>query len=190
VEDHQVEWVTPDGDGIMLAEFQGEAEFLKHAQTVDDIRKFCGQALYGRHDMAEPFVWLFELSFPTVAGRRCLWTAAKWRLQPSGMLYEGILTLPFHQRTFEISLLCPEAGVTGVREVALMIEARGSGNVRENTDGSLPGDWNPDLEEFDHRFPDHPVSRLRRGMNHIKTTLRLHESLAQADRFFFPPEGA
>jgi hypothetical protein len=172
----------------MLAEINHEAEFLTHAQTVEDIRKFCGQALYARHDIAEPFVWLFEVSFPMVAGRRCLWNAAKWQLKPSGMLYEGILTLPFHRRTFEISILCAETGITGVREVALTIEGRLQGTIRDNPDGSISGDWNPDREEYDEKFPDHPVSRLRRGMNHIKSTLRLDESLANADRFFFPPE--
>jgi len=87
---------------------------------------------------------------------------------------------------FIIKMQCDERGITGIREAALLLTAQQEGKVTITPDGKVAGDWNPDDQRHDEKFPDHPVSRLRREFGSIKETLRIHDTIKHEKRFDLP----
>ena len=177
-------WFTPDGDGIGLFFFPEAPGLPAQAQTSAEL-----QAFY-RGRVCNEQVNMVEFRLVTITGITCIWMVLKIPRQPHGMTYIGSLTIPFAEFSFVIKMQCEEHGITGVREAALFLIAQQQGTVQIAADGKLGGDWNPDDERYDTKFPDHPVSRLRRGFARIMATLRVQEAAKNARRFQLPTEAA
>jgi len=72
----------------------------------------------------------------------------------------------------------------------LMLKARLEGKVAIGADGKLSGDWNPDAAVHDDKFPDHPISRLRREFAQIISSLKISDVTKRQKRFELPTPAA
>lgn len=106
------------------------------------------------------------------------------------MTYMGSLLIPFAAFWFIIKMQCDERGITGIRETALLLTAQQEGKVTITADDKLAGDWIPDDQRYDEKFPDHPVSRLRREFGRIRETLKIHHAFKNEKRFDLPTPAA
>lgn len=130
-----------------------------------------------------------ELAVVPAGGMRVLRVVSKAPQQPSGLTYVGALIVAFEPLSYVIRIQCAQRGVTGMREAVLLNAVLATG-VRPTTgpDGRLdlgPG-WNPESPEHDAQFPDHPLSRARRFLDHVQATLDLDPALRTLTPFPLP----
>lgn len=105
-----------------------------------------------------------------VGGVPSLWYILKQSQAPSGMAYSGSLVLPLAGQFFTIQLMCLETGITGIREsivVDKLLEQGVSFKVLADANsycesGTALAPYSADGEIYDERFPNHPLSRVRR----------------------------
>jgi hypothetical protein len=118
-------------------------------------------------------------------GVRSVWLIAKGLDERTrGAVYLGSLTIPFRDFSFVIKLQCYEQGVTGMREALLVEEALRKGTGRIEGDRFIPIGWSFDDEQFDDRLPQHPLSRVRRELRHIASSVQVEPTVRDAARFF------
>ena len=131
---------------------------------------------------------LVDVSIVDAAGVPAVRVISKAPQEPSGRTYLAALTIPFRDFSFVIKVLCAELGMTGMREALLY--ARRLQEVGPMPPGvnraDVPG-WDPDGAEHDAAFPDHPLSRARRTLEHIRRTLVLDPAVRAAPPFPLPP---
>jgi hypothetical protein len=113
---------------------------------------------------------------------------AKYPQQPSGMTYIGSVAIPFQDFGYAVMVHCPETGTTGLREALLFDRWMAAGNTPQFADGRvvMPPDWDPDAEEHDADFPDHPMSRLRDLMGQVVGSMRLDPAVHALPRYPLP----
>jgi hypothetical protein len=100
-----------------------------------------------------------------------------------GMTYLGSFTLPFRDFSFVIKVQCPEHGTTGIREAILLDKRMEKEMPCLDGSGPLYPDWNPDKEEYDELFPDHPISRLRHMLLRIQHSAKLAKNIGALPKF-------
>ena len=127
-----------------------------------------------------------ELEICDVGGFQALRSIVKVPQQPTGLAYVGAFTLPFRDHSFVVKIQCEERGMTGLREAVLMDSALAEGRVQVAADGTIEGEWNPDDVCHDGRFPDHPLTRMRRWLPRIRNALSLDKSLTSLPKFEWP----
>lgn len=109
------------------------------------------------------------------AGLPSLWYILKQSQAPSGMAYSGSLVLPLRSQFFTIQLMCLETGITGIREsivVDKLLEQGVSFKDLADTnsycdEGTALAQYSADASIYDERFPQHPLSRVRRYIAEI-----------------------
>ena len=101
-------------------------------------------------------------------------------------MYTGSLTIPFRDFSYVIKAQCEERGTTGVREAILFDKGRRAGTVTIGPDGKIGGDWNPDDEQYDADFPQHPLTRLRILLAKFQTTCVIDSAIASLPAFPLP----
>jgi hypothetical protein len=176
-------WETPDHDGVSR-HFFNKAPDLPKVKTVAEIRAFYIAQLGTSKAKA------IQCEVSNVARCTAVWLLINAPQQPHGMLYQGVLTLPFRDFSYVIKVPCPESGTTGIRETMLMERRMHAGEV-PNMSGVgpiFPG-WNPDLPEYDADFPTHPLSRLRRLVPRIVNSALLDEPVRRAPPLPLPNRG-
>ena len=87
-----------------------------------------------------------------------------------GYTYLGSFTIPFRDFSFVVKCQCMERGTTGIREAILTEIAFQSGAMTLDAAGKVTGGLDCDAVEHDPRFPQHPLSRLRRVLGRIEAT--------------------
>lgn len=134
---------------------------------------------------------LVDVAIVDAAGVPAIRVISKAPQDPSGRTYLAALTIPFRDFSFVIKVLCAELGMTGMREVLLYARRRHEvGPVPPGVNlADVPG-WEPDAAEHDAAFPDHPLSRARRTLEHIRRTLVLDPVVRAAPPFPLPPVAA
>jgi hypothetical protein len=97
-----------------------------------------------------------------------------------GMMYTAQVDVPRCAFGIRISVTCIEAGTTGVRETALLMRDGAAAlqqMIRQRQAGTALGPFDPgfepDKEEHNAQFPDHPVVRVRRRLRSIEGSLHL-----------------
>jgi hypothetical protein len=113
-------------------------------------------------------------------------TIVKVRQQPHGMTYIGSLTLPFRDFCFIVKAQCREHGETGVREAIVFHLLAREGRLPKDPKERFNMASISDEERHDARFPNHPLSRLRRLMRHLESTAALDDATAAAEPFPLP----
>lgn len=122
--------------------------------------------------------------------------------EPSlGHAYSGMITLPFRDFFCNFVFIACERGVTGVREATLMAAGKVKipaqehrRQVRNDEEREAahrqarqrrPSLLGTDDEQWDAAFPDHPVSRIRTYLRHLRATLKVDSSVKD-----YPPFGS
>ncbi len=163
-------WHTAQGDGIGLFFFPIQPDLPSNARSTEELRQFYLSML---GQSGGKFV---ELRVCHVDGHPSVVTIIKMPQQPSGMTYVGSITIPFRDFSFVVKVQCQEHGMTGMREAIILNGILAKGNVVRDSSG-LPVGFSPDDAEFDAKFPKHPLSRLRKTMREIESSLRLNEAV-------------
>ncbi|MCG6989799.1 MAG: hypothetical protein LJF06_16690 [Gemmatimonadetes bacterium] len=133
---------------------------------ITTIRQFCRQQL-GEGGA------IVEVEAVTLGRCSALSTILKMSQEPAGMTYVAALTIPFAECSFVAKVVCPEIGVTGMRD-AVVAEMLDAWEMQDwFADPYLPDYRNPVLRnrsddtEWDATFPDHPLSRARRHLKEM-----------------------
>ena len=111
--------------------------------------------------------------------------------RPNGMSYSGSLVIPFKDCRYVINIVSKEKGITGIRDSAVLDQCLDSGEVTMD-DSGLQG-WFKDpyldsfqkgtlmniseREEYDDKFPDHPLSIVRRNMKIVRESIRFEKDI-------------
>jgi hypothetical protein len=189
-------WHTAAGDGIGLYYFPIPPDIPADLASLEDLRS--GYRILAASDGNA----IIEVETPMVDGCPAVRTIIKIPQQPHGMTYLGSVTLPFRDFSYVIKVQCEEFGATGLRDVLVFEELLGTGEVTLDVDaeGRLTG-WMQDpydasivsafarnraeAQEYDARFPEHPLSRLRLTLSHIQGTLRVGDEISREHRFVY-----
>jgi hypothetical protein len=176
-------WETPEGDAVSL-HFFGIAPNIPVVASMDELCAFYdgGVKALGAK--------VVECGLAHVAGCPSVRLIIRVPQRPHGMMYQGVFTVPFRDFSFVVKIQCQENGTTGVRE-CFLFEDRMQAGETPNISGSgdlFPG-WDPDSAEYDQRFPKHPVSRLRRLLEHVVKTAAMDASVGSRARFRLPGDG-
>lgn len=178
-------WRFSDGDAVGVFFFSIKPD-LPHTHEMNRfVSEFEGRVHAGG---GRPV----ECSVLEVRGLPMVRTIVKVPQQPHGMTYVGSLTLPFTAFSYVVKVQSEERGLTGVREAVLLSEGLQAGTVTIDPEAELPisGGCNPDSPDFDGRFPQHPLTRLRRHLEEIPGCLRLDDRLFVQERFELPDPAA
>jgi hypothetical protein len=190
-------WHTAAGDGIGLYYFPIPPDIPADLASLEDVRSGY------RKLMASQGNAIIEVETPMVDGCPAVRTIIKVPQQPHGMIYLGSVTLPFRDFSYVIKVQCEEFGTTGLRDSEVLDELFGTGEVTldiNGGEGRLKG-WMQDpydasivstfarnrgeAQEYDARFPEHPLSRLRPTLNHIQDTLHVGDEVSREPRFVY-----
>lgn len=176
-------WFLPEGGGVGLYFFPLTPD-LPAAASADQLREF--YAAQGGAQMQ-----VVECRVLPLDGVPGTWLICKARdEQARGAAYVGAITVPFRDFSFVIKIQCHEQGMTGAREALLVDEALRNGTGRLEGGRFVPIGWSFDDERFDDRLPQHPLSRVRRELRHIASSVRIDAMVKDAARFDLPQDGA
>jgi hypothetical protein len=165
VQNGQSTWTTADGDSL-FAWCNLRSKPLAR-MSVDQMKRSIVSGL------AEHPVKLVELSPITIDGCPVLRMIRKGPQRPTDMTYTATLSFLFRDFAPVIAVMCPERGMTGLREAVLLDRLLGTGEVTITQPPRIDGNWNPDDKRYDPEFPEHPLSRARRLLAHVERTCRL-----------------
>lgn len=118
-------------------------------------------------------VKLVEFSAIMIDGCPVFRIIRKGPQQPHGLTYAGTLSFAYRDFVAVLAVTCPEHGMTGMREAVLPDRLLGTGEVTITQPPRIDGNWQPDSEQYDAEFPQHPLSRLRPLLAHVERTCRL-----------------
>jgi hypothetical protein len=197
-EEAQRAWLTATGDAVSTHFFPLAPDIQAALDDIDELRRFY------RRTVTTSGLGMIEVDTLRIDGCTAIRTVFKVPQQPTGRTYLGALTLPFRDFSFVAKAQCPEYGMTGLRDTVVLNEMLASGRIKpdeSNKDGAIPG-WMRDPydlavvgpmlrnlaedEEYDTRFPDHPLSRCRALLHRLQDSLKLVPDAASAPPFLFP----
>jgi hypothetical protein len=170
-------WETADHDAVLLHYF-GIPPNLPAAGTLEEI-----SAVYAS-GVAPAGGKIVECAISEFARCPAVRLLLKVPQKPSGMMYQGAVTVPFRDFSFVVKIQCAEVGTTGVREAILFEKRLRAGDMPniETPGNPFPG-WNPDAPEHDAAFPSHPLSRLRRLLKEIENSATLDDPIRDLPKF-------
>ncbi len=170
---HLRAWWTPDRDGLGLYLFSLPPD-LPQTYKLTELRG------YYETMMRAAGGTIVEVSTLGCDNRGAIRTIAKVPQASSGFTYIGSLTIPFRAFSFVLKVQCEERGPTGLREAVLTDRQLAAGGAL----GPLTVD--ADDESFDPGFAQHPVSRVRRALDHITRTARVDAPIKALPDFALP----
>jgi len=185
-------WENSSGDVLSLNFFDKEPDIPFALSEIDGLRKFY------RNLIAESGGGILKLETVELGGLTAIETLCKLPKQPSGMIYVGSLTIPFREKSYVVKLQCTEQGITGMRE-AVFFASRAHFDEDGEEDFDPFKGWAKDPydetftdgvlmnlsedEQYDEKFPNHPLSRVRRYLKEIKQTISFDEKLFDLPKF-------
>jgi len=177
-------WFLPEGGGLGLYFFPGSPDLPLNARIVAELRKSYAADL-------KELMTVVDCRVMAVDGVQSIWLVIKvLNKEIRGATYIGSLTIPFRDFSFVIKIQCQEQGITGIRETALMISAQLEGTVTVEQDKVVFHGWSPDDEEFDAKFPQHPLSRVRAELRQLTASVTIAPAIKSQPRFELPPSDA
>lgn len=188
-------WLTPDGDPVGLFHFAIKPDIPAALDSIDALRAF------SRSATAAAGGAIIEVETVSVDRSLALRQIIKVPQQPHGMTYVGSILLPFRDFSFVIKVHGQERGTTGVRDAVVLDESFGDGRVQVDAESKTLRGWMQDpydpavhdgfsrnlaeSAEYDARFPNHPLSRLRRTLAHLQRTIQVGDDVRRSPPFVF-----
>lgn len=192
----QISW-SWQNTAIITLHYFGEAPKLGFPLTqIDDLRRSY------REEAAKAGAGIVSLELIKVQNLDCIEAIFKLPQKPHGMTYFASLTFPFSQFSFVIKIECPETGTTGTRDAVIAARCMASEAVEIDTvtmriHGWAEDPYDPkfagpalrnkaDDEKHDAEFPQHPLSRARRILSELKSSIRFSEETGSSKPFLGP----
>jgi hypothetical protein len=191
-------WLTSDGDSVSLYYFPMVPDILADINSLESVSTFYGNMIAEAKNIT-------GISIGTMDIDSCKFVKMiiKAPQQPSGMSYLGSLTLPFRDFSFVVKMQCSERGLTGMRESLIVDELLEKGEIRIDKSGKFEGwartsvlphsaSWiinKAEAVEYDGRFPNHPLSILRRTFDQIESSIKVSEEVKKEPKFSYPKNG-
>lgn len=173
-------WHSTLGDGMAMYFFPKRPDIPNDLKSMDGLRAFYLSLLNGSSAK------LVEVTTMVVGGCAAVRTIIKSPQQPHGMTYVGSLTLPFRDFSYVFKAQCEERGMTGMREAVLLDKHLREGKVTIEADGGIRGKSNPDDDQYDSIFPQHPLSRLRHLLRSFEASCVVDPAVASQPTFNLP----
>jgi hypothetical protein len=200
-------WRHPAVDSFGLSYYPARADLDADLNDLGSVRAF-----YRKLAM-QAGGGVVDVETPVIGQCRAVRTIIRVCPEPPSMVYLGAIMLPFRDFTYAFKSQYAEQGTTGLREAVVFNQLKQSGLLtdpplsaaqrsgegvylmRRNMVGGWMDDPNDsaietqlmrnraDAEEYDARFPDHPLSRVRLLLNHLQQSLRLSPQLRSAPHF-------
>jgi hypothetical protein len=173
-------WFLQEGGGVGLYFFPRKPDLPMRATSVVQLRDSYTARMDGKLQVLECRVLPLD-------GVPSIWLITKGQdAQTRGAVYLGSLTIPFRDFSFVIKIQCQEQGATGMREALLVAEALQKGTGRVEGDRFVPNGCSFDDEQFDAKLPQHPLSRVRRELRHIASSVHIEPKVRNEPRFELP----
>ena len=188
-------WENTSGDVLSLHFYDKTPDIPFALSEIDGLRRFY------RSIFAESGGGMLKLETVDLQGCAVIESLGKVPKQPSGMIYVGSLTIPFRDKSYVVKLQCAERGISGIRDSSVFAlhakfdddEAADEadfdplkGWAKDPYDETFTGGILMNLsedEQYDAKFPDHPLSRIRKYMKEIKQTISFDEKLFDLPKF-------
>lgn len=186
-------WFTPGADGLGLFHYAIPPDIEADLQSLDSVRAFY------RGRVRESGLSVIEIDTVAVDGLTVVRTLFKAIQEPTGRTYLGALTFPFRDFSYVLNVQCEERGVTGVRDAVILTSLMQSGETGLDTATGVITGWLDDpydpreaglmtrnkseRAEYDYRFPDHPLSRARRVLDHLERTVIVDDDIKRQPGF-------
>jgi len=180
-------WTADAGDPVTLYYFTKPSPMSAAARNLDHWRARAREGVVQRRGA------IIEVEMRAVDGCAAIREIVKVPQAPFGMGYLGSLMLPFRDFGYMITIAAPERGITGQRDTAIIGELMQKGEVRFEDGSEQPIGWMTDPYDpavatppgrnrsddaaYDERFPDHPLSRVRRWLLRVESTLRIADEV-------------
>jgi hypothetical protein len=183
-------WDNDSGDVLSLNFFNKTPDIPVSLSQEIELRNFY------RKSVAEVGGGILKVEVVELKGLSAVECLFKMPMQPSGMLYLASFTI--RDKSYVVKLQCPEQGITGARDSAVFA-------LHANFDDEDDENFNPfkgwmkdpydesitegvlmnlsEAEEYDVKFPNHPLTRARRYLSQIKETISFDERLSNLARF-------
>ena len=190
-------WRAESGDIVELWYFDIPPDLPAPPEEIDKVR-----ALY-RSRVVE--TGLAIISIDTVKISECPAVRMIFKGQmpenPRGLMYVASIIIPFRDFSFVLKTICSEHGTTGLRTAVVLAQLMSQGKVKMGTSSELIGwfadpydpNFRADLlrnladdEEYDAKFPGHPLSRARRLLRTVEERTTISEEAKRAPRFAGP----
>ena len=190
-------WRNDAGDGLGLFYFDLPPDIPAALTAIEELRQFY------RSMATEAGGALIELDVVPFDGLPGIRQIVKFPQSGGGMTYLGSCTIPRCSFSYVLKIQCEERGSTGLRDAFVLDHAIAQGDVSIGKDGVLVGwaadPYDPDFrapvlrnqsddERHDADFPNHPLSRLRRGLKDIESTLSIAAPVKKVAEFQPVPE--
>ncbi len=174
-------WHTPEGDGLGVYFFSVPPDLPANAASTDELAAFYRRLLGNSGGK------LVETRVVVAGGCPAVRTILSVPQSPSGPTYVGSLTVPFRDFSFVLKCQCAEAGPTGLKEALLFDRSRAANEPMQIEGGQfhILG-WNPDDPKHDVEFANHPVARVRRGLDHVGGSLVVAVEVRELPGFALP----
>ena len=188
-------WLSPEGVGVGLYFFKVKPNLKTDLADVEGLRR--AYAL----EAEKAGNGVVEIDAVDVDSVPAALTIFKSPQANGGTFYVGSVTVPFRDFSFLLRIQCEETPPFGRREQVMVDELTRAGQVAFSLSGdSTAGFWKDpyggphrgrapynlgESHEYDARFPDHPLSKVRRTLAEIALTLRLSDD-AKASPSFEP----
>lgn len=182
-------WYNSDGDKLSLNFFLKEPDLPKDASNINDMR------IMYRGMITQAKGAIVEVEKDYVGSLLAVKTIFKFPQDPSGFAFLGSYTVPREDFSLVLKVQCPERGPTGMREAVILDKAMGEGLVENTKEGWFSDPYDPefkapvlsniaDREEYDEKFPKHPLSKVRKTLKLIKDNVGFSDEILNSKKFF------
>ena len=184
-------WKGKRMPGVLSLNYFNIPPDLPTMQDVDVLRN-----MY-RTQVSEAQAGLIEAEIIVIGGYKAVRLIIKMSMGNFGMFYLGSLTFPFENCSYVLKIEHSEQGAAGVREAVIGNELMASGQVTVTDDGvegwakdpyqaNFKGGLLMNLSEdkkYDERFPDHPLTLVRKELDFMEKHLIFHPDLGGVPSF-------
>lgn len=184
-------WDNNAGDILSINFFNKQPDIPVSLSQITDLRNFYRKMVV---EAGAGIIKVDSIDLRNLAAVECIF---KIPMQPAGMIYVGSFTIPFRDKSYVVKLQCPERGVTGMRDTTVFASFATFGEDEEDfnpfkgwakdpydetvTTGALMN--LSEDEKYDEKFPEHPLSRLRKYLRQIKETISFDKQLYKLEVF-------
>jgi hypothetical protein len=186
-------WDKDCGEILSLNFFDKKPDIPVSLTQIDELRSFY------RNLILEAGGGIIKIETIKIKGIDAVECIFKIPMQPSGVTYVGSFTFPFRDKSYVLKFQCAEQGITGQRDAIIFAVDSNFDFDNDNENIDPFKDWAKDpydetftegllmnlseSEKYDEKFPNHPLTRLRKHIKQVKQTINFGEKLHNLHKF-------